>query len=283
MWRNCQAAVKRGFRRRVDRQALRGPSERTRQTLAADLQIGRRGFAAAAILFEIEVHRLAFIQTRQTRLLDSRDVDEDILAATLGFDEAEALGGVEPLYDARAGPGGLAALAFAAAKSAATAPIATAEAAAITPAAAAKAAPVAATAVTTAVTATASVSATAVTASVSAAAVATAITAAAAKAATARTSGWGGALRGHNDLRRRQLARTSILFELVVDLVALIEAVEAGLIEGRDVNEDIRSAIVRLNEAKTLSRVEPLDCTARHIVAIHRDREVSAGHMPAPG
>ena len=205
-------------------------------------------------------------------------MDEDVLAATFGFDEAEALGGVEPLYDARAGPGRLAALAFAAAKSAAAAPISTTEATAITPAAAAKAAPVAATAVTTAVTATA------VTASVSAAAVATAITAAAAKAAAAaRTSGLGGALRRHNDLRRRQLTRTSILFELVVDLVALVEAVEAGLIEGRNMNEDIGSAVVRLDETNPHSRVEPLDRTARHIVAIHRDREVSAGHMPAPG
>src|SRR3546814_473861 len=61
--------------------------------LALDLEIGRRDTAAA--VDEREFERLAFRQAGEARLLDRRDVHEDILAAIVANDEAEAFLAVE--------------------------------------------------------------------------------------------------------------------------------------------------------------------------------------------
>src|SRR6185437_15651865 len=53
--------------------------------------------AGAAVLLDLEVDLLAFDQGRQSSALDSGDVDENVRAARVRLDEAEALGGVEPL------------------------------------------------------------------------------------------------------------------------------------------------------------------------------------------
>ena len=53
--------------------------------------------AGAAVLLNLEIELLAFHQAGQTGALDGGDVDEDVLAAIVRLNEAEALGAVEPL------------------------------------------------------------------------------------------------------------------------------------------------------------------------------------------
>jgi hypothetical protein len=55
------------------------------------------GFAGTAIPLDFEVDLLAFDEAVQASTLDGGNVDEDVLTAIIGLDEAEALGGVEPL------------------------------------------------------------------------------------------------------------------------------------------------------------------------------------------
>src|SRR5258708_32359251 len=59
------------------------------------LQIDRRHLALLAAL-DIEVQALTLAQVPHARPLDGRDVDEDVLGAVIGLDEAVSLGRVEP-------------------------------------------------------------------------------------------------------------------------------------------------------------------------------------------
>src|SRR6266571_3052925 len=54
------------------------------------------------------------------------------------------------------------------------------------------------------------------------------------------------------------------LFELVGDLLILVESAESGALHRRDVHEHVLGLVVRLNEAETLARVEPFHGTGRH-------------------
>src|SRR5690606_28176379 len=53
--------------------------------------------AGTAVLLDLEIDLLAFDQVRHASTLDCGDVDENVLTAIVGLDEAEALGGVKPL------------------------------------------------------------------------------------------------------------------------------------------------------------------------------------------
>src|SRR3954453_17956608 len=55
------------------------------------------GFQTLLALLDLHADALVFSQRADARTLDSGDVDENVLAAIVGSDEAEALGGVEPL------------------------------------------------------------------------------------------------------------------------------------------------------------------------------------------
>src|SRR5690606_3218985 len=59
------------------------------------------------------------------------------------------------------------------------------------------------------------------------------------------------------ELHRRGLA--ALGFQLVFDLGVLIEALQARLLDGGDVDENVRTAALGLDEAIALGRVEPLD------------------------
>src|SRR6202044_1868134 len=61
------------------------------------LQIGRGGFAAAAVGLDVERQLLALDQRAHAGALDRRDVHEDVGAAGVLHDEAVALLGVEEL------------------------------------------------------------------------------------------------------------------------------------------------------------------------------------------
>src|SRR5688572_26994654 len=128
----------------------RGRALLDRDDVADDLEIARRDLAAA--VDQVELQLLVFGQTVKPSTLDRADMDEDVLAAVIAGDEAEALLGVEELDLAAAGAddlrrhpaGAPAAARSAAAEAVATAP---AEAAAARPVAAAEAASAAASAV----------------------------------------------------------------------------------------------------------------------------------------
>src|SRR4051812_16022206 len=52
------------------------------------------------------------------------------------------------------------------------------------------------------------------------------------------------------------------------ELLALIERAQTSAFNGADVNENVGSAVVGLNEAKTLGRVEPLNCSGSHVTVL---------------
>jgi len=62
------------------------------------------------------------------------------------------------------------------------------------------------------------------------------------------------------------------LLNLVADLLALMETIQACALYGTDVNEHVLAAAVRLNETITLRRVEPLHSTCRHVSLPFRNR-----------
>jgi hypothetical protein len=84
---------------------------------------------------------------------------------------------------------------------------------------------------------------------------------------------------------RRDLSQRQILgayftthlvgLELERDLLALSETGKTGSFDRADVHKHIISAVVRLNEAKTLLAVEPLDSTCRHFSSPKRIRVTS--------
>src|SRR5690606_30308106 len=62
----------------------------------------------------------------------------------------------------------------------------------------------------------------------------------------------------------RALARTLVLHDLVGNLLAIGQATHAGTLNGRNMDENVRAAVIGLNEAKTLGAVEPLHGTCFH-------------------
>jgi len=63
---------------------------------------------------------------------------------------------------------------------------------------------------------------------------------------------------------RGGLAGTAVLHNLEVDLLAFDESAHAGPLNGGDVDENVRSTGIRLNEAKTLGGVEELYSASSH-------------------
>jgi hypothetical protein len=49
------------------------------------------------------------------------------------------------------------------------------------------------------------------------------------------------------------------------ELLALIERAQTSAFDGTDVNENVISAVVGLNEAEAFGRVEPLNCSGSHV------------------
>jgi hypothetical protein len=60
------------------------------------------------------------------------------------------------------------------------------------------------------------------------------------------------------------LAGTAVLLDLEVDLLAFRQALHPGALDGGDVDENVRSAGVRLDEAKAFGGVEPLYGSSCH-------------------
>jgi len=82
------------------------------------------------------------------------------------------------------------------------------------------------------------------------------------------------ALAGSSDslqVRRRGLALLASL-DVEADLLAFIEASQAGALDGRDMDKDILRPVVRLDEAVPLLGIEPFDRAFRHRSFLHATR-----------
>jgi len=67
------------------------------------------------------------------------------------------------------------------------------------------------------------------------------------------------------ELIGRGLAGAAVLLDLVAHLLALLQIAQAGALDGADVNENVRSAIIGLDEAKALLTVEPFHSSVSHV------------------
>src|SRR6185503_545310 len=72
-------------------------------------------------------------------------------------------------------------------------------------------------------------------------------------------------LRRHREIVGGGLAGPLVLDDLVVDLLPLIEAVQARALNSGNVHEHVRPALVGLNEAVALLPVEPFYSAGSHI------------------
>jgi hypothetical protein len=76
-------------------------TESRRDWSASDfLELVGGGLAAAAILDDLVAHLLAFAQIAQAGALDGADMNENVRAAIIGLDEAEAFLTIEPFHGA---------------------------------------------------------------------------------------------------------------------------------------------------------------------------------------
>ena len=60
------------------------------------------------------------------------------------------------------------------------------------------------------------------------------------------------------------LARALVGLELVAELLAFDDIAHAGTFDGRDVNESVRTAVIRLNETEALGGIEPFYSASGH-------------------
>ena len=68
------------------------------------------------------------------------------------------------------------------------------------------------------------------------------------------------------ELIGRGLSGAAVLLDLVAYLLTLLQIAQAGALDGADVNENIRSAIIGLDEAKALLTVEPFHSSVSHVI-----------------
>jgi hypothetical protein len=60
------------------------------------------------------------------------------------------------------------------------------------------------------------------------------------------------------------LAAALVLHDFERDLLTFVQGLHAGTLHGRDVNEHILAAVIRLNETKAFLGVEPLHGSSAH-------------------
>src|SRR5260221_12225108 len=67
-----------------------------------------------------------------------------------------------------------------------------------------------------------------------------------------------------SQVTRRGLAAALVALQLEAQLLAFLQAAQAGAFNGGDVDEDVGAAVVGLDESIALLAVEPLHGTGRH-------------------
>src|SRR5512139_365304 len=69
---------------------------------------------------------------------------------------------------------------------------------------------------------------------------------------------------GQLEFPSRSLPAARVVNDVVAQLLTLTEVTHASLLDCGDVNEDVLSAIVRLNETEAFLGVKPLYCSMKH-------------------
>jgi hypothetical protein len=80
----------------------------------------------------------------------------------------------------------------------------------------------------------------------------------------------------------RHFAGLAVTLQIETDLLAFDELAHSGAFNGRDMDERIGAAIVRLNEAEALGGIEPFNCASGHdepFIAVLRSRNAKALQM----
>jgi hypothetical protein len=80
----------------------------------------------------------------------------------------------------------------------------------------------------------------------------------------------------------RHLARLVVALEVEADLLAFDDFAHSSALDGRDVNEGVSAAVVRLNEAEAFGGIEPFNCASGHDEPFHSnidDRHAKALRM----
>src|SRR5713226_9327204 len=83
---------------------------------------------------------------------------------------------------------------------------------------------------------------------------------------------------GNLDVLRGRFA--AILHKVVLNSLIFVEGGEPRTLDGRDMDEHVLIADGRLDEPKTLGRVEPLDGTLRHCVSPGLDEKKTRPRFP---
>src|SRR3546814_14851283 len=74
------------------------PGSAAAMTKSGSLRVFGRALARALVLHDVVGHLLAVGQATHAGTLDGRNMDENVRAAVVGLNEAEAIGAVEPLH-----------------------------------------------------------------------------------------------------------------------------------------------------------------------------------------
>src|SRR6266545_2784258 len=66
------------------------------------------------------------------------------------------------------------------------------------------------------------------------------------------------------DLEIHRRCFPAVLFDLILDLLPLIERAQSSTFDCRDVNKDISAPALRLNKSIAFGRIEPFNAACRH-------------------
>ncbi|EGP54090.1 hypothetical protein Agau_P200306 (plasmid) [Agrobacterium tumefaciens F2] len=78
----------------------------------------------------------------------------------------------------------------------------------------------------------------------------------------------------------RHLARLAVALELETNLLTFDEFAHSGALDGRDVNEGVSAAVVRLDETEALGGIEPFHCASGHNEPFQSIEQGTAKRMP---
>ncbi|CUW98195.1 conserved hypothetical protein [Agrobacterium fabacearum S56] len=81
---------------------------------------------------------------------------------------------------------------------------------------------------------------------------------------------------GSLQIAGRHFAGLVVAFQVEADLLAFDEFAHTSPLNGGDMNEGIRAAVVRLNEAEAFSGIKPFNCASGHDEPFHSDRGPTA-------
>jgi len=87
---------------------------------------------------------------------------------------------------------------------------------------------------------------------------------------------------GSLQVASRHFARLHVALHVVGNLLAFDDFAHSGALDGRDVNEGVSAAVVRLNEAEAFCGIEPFNCASGHNEPFHsniEDRSAEALRM----